>query len=110
MRVAERVELAAFVGPGEAEAGLALADVAVARAEVTMHFAVGFGFPPAGFVEFAGFLEKLQVLHSYVPLFSLYAFEERAQRASSLRTALQGILSAETRPQIGRRAPRHREG
>lgn len=61
--VAEAEEFAALIDADEAEAGLAGADVAVARAEVAVEAAVGIGSPPEGFVEGGGFLEDLQFGH-----------------------------------------------
>ena len=55
--VSQAVEAATLVHADEAEAALAFADVAVARAKVAMDAAVGFGFPPAGLVERIGFLK-----------------------------------------------------
>ena len=61
--VAEAEEFAALVDADEAEAGLAGADVAVARTEVAVEAALGIGRPPEGFMEGGGFLEDLQVRH-----------------------------------------------
>ena len=62
--ISQAVEFAAAVHADEAEAGLAFADVAVARAEVAVHFTAGVGIPPTRFVERFGRLENLQVRHS----------------------------------------------
>jgi len=61
--VAEAEEFAALIDANEAEARLAGADVAVARAEVAVEAAIGVGSPPEGFVEGGGFLENLQFGH-----------------------------------------------
>src|SRR5690348_7486077 len=61
--VAEAVKFSAFVDADETEAGLARADVAVARAEEAVQLAVRVWLPPAGLVELRGFLEDAQVLH-----------------------------------------------
>jgi len=61
--VAEAEEFAALIDADETEAGLARADVAVARTEVAVKAAVGVGSPPEGFVEAGGVLEDLQVRH-----------------------------------------------
>ena len=61
--VAKTVELAALVDANKAEAALALADVAVTRAKVTVDAAVRFGLPPASLVQFGFGLQNLQVIH-----------------------------------------------
>ena len=61
--VAKAVQRAAFVDADEAEASLSGADAAVARTEKTVDAAVGLGFPPAGAVEFARFLQDAQLVH-----------------------------------------------
>jgi hypothetical protein len=63
MGVTEAVEFASLGRANEAEAGLPLADVAVARAEVAVHFATGFKFPPASFVKCIGLLQDSEILH-----------------------------------------------
>jgi hypothetical protein len=62
--VAEAVEFAVLIGAYVAETGLAVADVAVARTEVTVDAVVGFGFPPEGFVEGGRGSKDLQGGHS----------------------------------------------
>src|SRR5690348_10558582 len=83
MRVAERIQLSALIGANEAESGLALADVAVARAKIAMHFAVCFGFPPARSVQFARFLQRLQGFHGSSPIFLLYAVQKPARNRTT---------------------------
>jgi len=61
--VAEAEEFAVLIDADKTEAGLAGADVAVARAEEAVEAAVGFGSPPEGFVEGGGFLQDLQFGH-----------------------------------------------
>ena len=63
MRVPEAVKFAALVRANEAEPGLPLANMAVPRTEVAMHFAVRLRLPPARFVERVGFLQYFQFLH-----------------------------------------------
>ena len=61
--VAEAVEFAVLVGADVTEAGLAVADVAMARAEVAVNAVIGFGFPPASLVEGGSGLEDLESGH-----------------------------------------------
>ena len=61
--VAEREEFAVLIDTDEAETGLAVADVAVAGAEIAVDAAVGIIFPPAGFVEGGSGLEDLDGQH-----------------------------------------------
>jgi len=61
--IAEAEEFAALVDADETEAGLAGADVAVARTEVAVDAAVGIGSPPERFVEGGGLLEDVEVGH-----------------------------------------------
>jgi hypothetical protein len=61
--VAEAVEFAVLVGADIAEARLAVADMAVARAEVAVDTIVGFGLPPESFVEGGRRLEDLESGH-----------------------------------------------
>ena len=61
--VTQAIELAAAVHADKAEAGLAFADVAVARTQIAVNTAVGFGFPPAGLVQSFCFLKNLQAIH-----------------------------------------------
>ena len=49
--VSQAVELSALIHADEAEAGLAFPDVAMARAEIAMHAAVGHRLPPARLVQ-----------------------------------------------------------
>ena len=65
--VAESVELAVLVGTNVAETGLAVADMAVARAKVTVDSIVGFGFPPKRLVKVGGGLENLEGRHNCGP-------------------------------------------
>ena len=65
--VAETVKLAALIDADEAEAGLTVSDMAMARAKVAMHLAVGIDVPPAGFVERRGFLEDVETAHCARP-------------------------------------------
>ena len=62
--VTQAIEFAILIDADETEAGLALADVAVARAEVAVDAVVGFGFPPKSFVEGGGGLEDLKRGHA----------------------------------------------
>jgi hypothetical protein len=61
--IAEAEEFAALIDADETKAGLAGADVAMARAEVTVEAAVGVGSPPEGLVELGGLLEDLRSGH-----------------------------------------------
>ena len=61
--VTEAEEFAVLIDADETEAGLAGADVAVARTEKAVDAVVGFGSPPEGFVEGGGFLEDGNVGH-----------------------------------------------
>src|SRR5580700_18220 len=61
--VAEAGEFAVLVGADIAEARLAVADMAVARAEVAVDTIVGFGLPPESFVEGGRRLEDLESGH-----------------------------------------------
>jgi hypothetical protein len=72
--VAQAEEFAVLIDADEAEAGLAGADVTMARAEVTVDTVVGFGSPPEGFVEGGGFLEDLEVGHGGCVLGLVYAW------------------------------------
>jgi len=76
--VAEAVEFAVFVGADIAETGLALADVTVARAKVTVDAVVRFGFPPQSFVKGGGGLEDLERGHRGAALERLYAWVDWA--------------------------------
>lgn len=62
-RVAEAVKLSALINANETEAGLSVSDMAVARAEITMHFAARVDVPPAGFVKRIGFSENVETVH-----------------------------------------------
>ena len=60
MRVPEAIKLAALVRANKAEPRLPLANMAVPRTKVAVHFAVRLSFPPSRFMEFgrpAGNLE-----------------------------------------------------
>src|SRR6202034_2958832 len=59
VRVAQTVKLPAFVCANETETGLPLADVAVARTQVAMNFAVGLRLPPTRFVQVLRFVGDL---------------------------------------------------
>ncbi len=61
--VAQTEEFAVLIDADETETRLAVADVAVARTEITVDAAVRFGFPPKGFVEGGGALEDLERRH-----------------------------------------------
>ena len=58
--VAKTVEFAVLIDTDETESGLAMADVAMTRAEITVHVAVWFGLPPKSFVEGGRALEDLE--------------------------------------------------
>jgi len=62
-RVAEAVKFSALINADETEAGLSVSDMAMARAEIAMHFAHGVEVPPTGFVERIGFLENVEIVH-----------------------------------------------
>jgi len=76
--VAEGVQFAVLIDADVAEAGLSVANVAVARAEVTMDAAVGIDFPPSGFVEGGGGLKDLERRHDAVSDGRLYAMGKDA--------------------------------
>jgi hypothetical protein len=60
-------EFSVLIDADEAETGLAVADVAVSRAEIAMDAVICFGFPPEGFVEGGGFLENVEIGHGARP-------------------------------------------
>src|SRR5712671_761400 len=57
--VSQAVKFAAFIDADKTEASLARIDVAVAWAKIAVDAAVGFRFPPTGFVQSLGFLEDI---------------------------------------------------
>ena len=61
--VTEAVKFSALIDADEAEARLPVSDMAVARAEIAMHFAAGVDVPPTGFVKRIGFLENVETAH-----------------------------------------------
>ncbi len=58
--IAKTVQFAILIGTDIAEAGLAVADVAVSRAQVTVDPIVRLGFPPKGFMKGGCALEDLE--------------------------------------------------
>jgi hypothetical protein len=67
--IPEAVQPAVFIDANVAEAGLALPDMAMARAKVAVDAAAGFAFPPESFVEAGGVLEDLESRHFMTSLF-----------------------------------------
>src|SRR5271156_4322321 len=63
MRVTQTVKFSAFVRANVAEPRLPLANMAMSRTKIAMHFAAGLRFPPARFVQFRRFLQYFQALH-----------------------------------------------
>lgn len=61
--VTPTIKLSALINADEAEARLPVSDMAVARAEIAMHFAAGVNVPPTGFVKRIGFLENVETAH-----------------------------------------------
>src|SRR5712691_5922911 len=61
--VAQAVELPSLIHTNETETGLPFADVAMPRAEIAVHSALGNGLPPAAFVESFRLLKYFQFLH-----------------------------------------------
>jgi hypothetical protein len=71
--VTEAVEFPVLIDANVAKTGLTVADVAVARAEITVNAAVGFGLPPECFAKLCDRLEDLESGHKRQPLLTLYA-------------------------------------
>src|SRR6266403_2265986 len=61
--VASTVEFSSLIDANETETGLAFPDVAMPRAEIAVHAALGHGLPPAAFVECFRLLKNFQFLH-----------------------------------------------
>ena len=61
--IAEAVKFAASIDANKAEPSLAFPNVTVARTEITVDFAGGVGFPPAGFAEGFGRFHNLKRFH-----------------------------------------------
>ena len=61
--IAQAVELAAAIHAYEAETALPFSDVAVPRAQVAVHTAVGHGLPPAPFVRRRRCIQDFQFCH-----------------------------------------------
>ena len=61
--VSQAIKFSALIDSNEAESRLPGMDVAMPRAEVTVHSTLRFRFPPAGFVQFLRLLEDLQFFH-----------------------------------------------
>ena len=65
--IAEVEEFSILIDADEAETGLAVTDVAVARAKIAMHAITWFAFPPERFVKGGGFLKDVQIGHGARP-------------------------------------------
>ena len=65
--IAEVEEFSILIDTDEAETGLAVTDVAVARTKIAMHAITWFAFPPERFVKGGGFLKDAQTGHGARP-------------------------------------------
>ena len=75
--VTEAEKFSVLIYTDEAKTGLAVANVAVSRTEITMDAVACFGFPPEGLVEGGGFLKNVEIGHGARPDTSIIRARER---------------------------------